>query len=111
MTKSKRIKWTFERTEQLEMIALAQLGLGNEAIREETGLSNGEITYGLHKAKALEGYDSGHTYRSEWRRGTGKVVRQVMKTLAPSLRRDAKATLPPLIVHPTPEIVPHGNGH
>jgi len=96
---------TFESEADIEAVALAQLGLTNKVIEEATGLSNHQINYRLFKAKSAEGYDIGHTYRSEWRNGTGEAVRSVMSSLVPVLKKDVKATLPKLFKHPTPETV------
>jgi hypothetical protein len=99
---------TFQDAADIETICLAELGLSTRCIQDSTGLSPNQISYRLFKAKKAEGYESGHTYRSEWRNGTGQAVRAVMNSLVPSLRKDAKSRLPELFEHPTPEISPNG---
>jgi hypothetical protein len=98
---------TYENIQELNCVIMAQLGIGTEAICEETGLSPSQVTYRISKAQHLEGYEKRHTYRSEWRRGTGHAVRSALRNAGPSMRQDAKLTLPKLISHPTPEVSPH----
>jgi len=94
----------FESATDLEAVVLARLGLSTNFIKEQTGLSGGQISYRLRKGKDLEGYGKGHTYRSEWRNGTGHLVRDAITMMVPVLRKEAKATLPKLVQHPTPEV-------
>ena len=94
----------FENATDLETVVLAKLGLSGKYIAEQTGLSPSQITYRLSKGKGLEGYSKGHTYRGEWRNGTGTLVRDAITMMVPHLRKEAKATLPKLVQHPTPEV-------
>lgn len=100
-----RHKITFEDAGDIEAVALGQLGFGNLAIAEATGLSSGQIQYRLTKAKNLEELPKGKGFRSTWRDGTSEIARTVAQTYAPGLRRVIKKTLPKLIEHPTPETV------
>jgi len=101
-TQTNRHPITFQDSADIECVCLAQLGLSNAAISESTNLTSNQITYRLRKAKVAEGYETGHTYRSEWRNGTGQAVRQVINTLVPSLRKENRKHLPGLFEHPTP---------
>lgn len=102
--KTNRHKITFEDTKDIEVIVLAQLGRSTESIREATGLSESQIQYRLHKAKTAEGYHKGHTYRSEWKSGTGEMAQAVANVFLPKGRVRVSRTLPPLFEHPTPEV-------
>jgi hypothetical protein len=99
-----RPKVNFENQDDLEVVVLAKLGMSNAYIAEQTNLNDGQISYRLTKAKKLQGYHKGHTYRSEWRNGTGDLVRAVLTSVVPSIREEAKAVLPGMIHHPTPEV-------
>lgn len=95
-----RHKITFTDPSDVTVVVLAQLGRSTAYIMEQTGLSECQIAYRLQKAKTAEGYDKGHTYRSEWRNGTGAAARMIETTYVPSLSRQVKGKLPKLFAPP-----------
>ncbi len=99
-------RWTFASEAEIEAIALAQLGQSNRRIVRSTGIADGSVSYILGKAKRLEEYEKGHTYRSEWRDGSGKLVNQVINQVLPQLKEKASERLPKLITHPAPKVAP-----
>jgi len=102
----------FESVADLEAVVLAKLGMSTAAICERTALTKHQVTYRLSKGKGLEGYGKGHTYRSEWRDGSGSLAQGIMQAMLPQLRKETKAVLPKLVQHPTPETTkkePHSN--
>lgn len=101
--KRTRHKITFLDAEDIEAVALAQLGMSNEVIQERSSLSAGQIQYRLTKAKRAEGLPRGQGYRSQWRNGTSSIARDVMQGLLPGLRRDVKTALPKHFVKPPAE--------
>lgn len=104
--KTARLMWNFEPEAQRRIIVLAQLGRSSAYIEAETGFSPKQIMYALSKAKNKEGYESGHTYRSEWRNGTSFAAREVEQSLGPILMADAEKRLPKLFEHPTARMSP-----
>lgn len=100
-----RHKITFEDAQDIEVVALAQLGFSTKFIMSCTPLSEHQISYRLNKGKVAQGYEKGHTYRSEWRNGTGKVAQSMMATLLPGLRKNVSKDLPKFFVKPTAEVV------
>lgn len=96
---------TFELDEQIEAVALAQLGFSNAYIASKTGLGKGQIQYLLTKAKTAERYKSGVTYRSTYKDGTSAVARAVIKGWALTLKSNARQRLPKLFERPTAEVV------
>jgi len=79
-----KIKFTDVR--DIECVVLAQLGWSTAAILAEVDLTKCQIAYRLTKAKNADGYEKGHTYRSEWRNGTSRVARAVMSQWLSPLR-------------------------
>lgn len=107
MAKNKRPRViTFELEQDRRCVVLAQLGLSNAYIAEETGLSENQVTGRLFKAKKAEGYEKGHTYRSEWRHGTSSAARTAINALGPQLSADAEKRLPKLFERPTARVSP-----
>lgn len=102
-------RYLFTSESEIEAIALAQLCQSNRRIANLTGFRDGQVTYLLGKAKRLEGYENFHTYRSEWRDGSGKLVGQVINSVLPQLKDKAGERLPKLITHPAPKISEAGN--
>lgn len=102
-------RWLLNTEAEIEAIALAELGQSNQRIVETTGLTDGSVSYLLGKAKRLEGYQKYHTYRSEWRNGTGGVVQSVMPLVLQKLKDRAADRLPKLITHPAPQVAPSEN--
>jgi hypothetical protein len=98
-----RHRITFHSGDDNESVALAKMGLSNRAIKERTKLSDGQITYRLHKAKTVEGNDSG--YRVAYRNGESDFALRVIHDLAGVLREEVRRTITPKIEHPTPKIV------
>jgi hypothetical protein len=94
------IRVTFEHIREIDCICLAKLGMSNLAIKSETGLSDGQISYRLRKGKLLEEMPKGVTYRSDWRNGTGPVVRSVRDYMIGGLRNQTRDTLIPLVRKP-----------
>lgn len=86
-----------------ESVALAKMGLSNYAIKERTKLSDGQITYRLHKAKVVEG--NYHGYRVAYRNGESDFARQMIHDLAGVLREEVRRTITPKIDHPEPKTV------
>lgn len=94
--KTKPLPVTFQDPNDIEVVILAQLGRGTTYIQESTGLTPHQIAYRLAKAKKAEGYQPGHTYRSEWRAGTGAMAQMVETLIAPKVRPQVKQRLQPL---------------
>src|SRR5262245_66141899 len=74
---------TFESPQDIEVIAMAQLGFSTKAIMQQVNLTPGQITYRLTKGKLAEGYQPHHTYRSEWRNGTSPAAQSVLNRMLP----------------------------
>lgn len=105
-SKTVKHKWLLASEAEIEAVALAQLCQSNRRIMLATGFTDQSVNYVLTKAKKLEGYKKYHTYRSEWRDGTGKLVNQVVSQVLPQLKEQAGNRLPALITHPTPKVAP-----
>ena len=86
-----------------EALALAMLGMSNQAIKERTKLSDGQITYRLSKAKRVEQNKFG--YRVDYRNGSSPMAVQIINDIAGILREEVRRTISPKIAHPTPETV------
>jgi hypothetical protein len=95
---------SFELDADIEVVALAQLGMSNRMIEAETGFTSNQIMYRLSKAKKGEGYQPGHTYRSEWKNGTSFAARQTINSLGAILKEDARKRLPKLFERPTARV-------
>lgn len=89
---------TFTDGKDLEALVMAQLGLGNQLINEATGLSRGQITYRLSKAKKAEQKDNG--YRVAWRTGKSQVMWQVLRDYRGVIAQEIERNVVPKIVHP-----------
>jgi hypothetical protein len=100
-----RHKITFEDAEDIEAIALAQMGFSNKFIKQSVSLSECQINYRLTKGKKAEGYEKGVGYRSMWRNGTSRLAQDMITTTLPGIRRKVGRDLPKHFVHPTPEVV------
>ena len=94
---------TFETFFDADAVAWAKLGDSNKAIMKAPGLTSGQITYRLSKAKGLEGNKSG--YRVAWRNGESQEFMKVAKDMLKVIRVDIQRRLPVLIEHPEPKIV------
>ena len=94
---------TFETGLDQDALVLAKLGMGNRFIRLKTGLSDGQITYRLTKAKQAEEND--HGYRVDWRNGNSPLLSRVLRDYAGILVREIERKVVPKIAHPTPKIV------
>ena len=92
---------TFEANSDKRATALAMLGQSNRTIKEETGLTDCQITYRLHKAKTLQGHE--HGYRVQWRNGESPIFQQIKRDTLAVLMADIEHELTPLIIHPTPQ--------
>ena len=106
--KTQHMLVNFELESDQRCVALAQLGMSSAFISEETGLSGSQIYYRLTKAKKAEGYEAGHTYRSEWKNGSSFAARTVINSLGQQLKADAERRLPKLFVKATARISPEG---
>jgi len=96
---------TFLDPTDLEVVVLAKLGRSTVYIQSVTGLTHSQIHHRLAKAKNGEGYQKGHTYRSEWRDGTGALARQIENRFLPQTRTETAKKLQGLFEHPTPGAV------
>jgi hypothetical protein len=94
---------TFEDGADQEALVMAQLGQGNRHIEATTGLTSGQITYRLHKAKTTDG--SKYGYRVQWRRGESPYFKQIFMDYAGILAKEIERKITPKLVHPTPKIV------
>jgi len=103
-------RWLLTSEQEIEAVALAQLCQTNRRIANSTGLKDQSVTYILAKSKRLEGYEKHHTYRSEWRDGSGKLVNQVITQVLPKLKENASERLPKLITHAAPKVAPPTEG-
>src|SRR5215813_14837674 len=99
-----RHKITFEDSDDIEAVALAQLGFSNKYIMENTKLTEHQINYRLTKGKIAEGYKKGIGYRSMWRNGTSRVAQEISDSVLPGLRRSVGRELPKYFTHPTPQV-------
>ncbi len=100
-----RHKITFEDAQDIEAIALAQLGFSNKYIQSCTPLTECQITYRLTKGKLAEGLPKGQGYRTQFRNGTSSMARQVIEYMLPGIRRNVRKELPKHFVKPTAEVV------
>ena len=99
-----RPKVNFENATDLEAVVLAKLGMGRAYIQAQTQLTSCQIGYRLTKGKNAEGLPKGIGYSTAYRSGQGAIAREVLGHFVPTVRKEAKATLPKLFVHPTPEV-------
>ena len=83
---------TFAGHSDAECIALAQLGQSDKVIMRDCGLSAGQISYRLRKAKDLLGNQ--HGFRTMWRNGEGEVVKRIKDDIVAILRQDVQRNLP-----------------
>lgn len=100
-----RHKITFEDSQDIEAVALAQLGFSNKFIQSCTPLTEHQINYRLTKGKTAEGLPKGQGYRSQFRNGTSAMARSIMEEMLPGIRRNVRKELPKHFVKPTAEVV------
>ena len=96
----KAMKVTFQSSTDAEALALAKMGLGDDYIQKETGLSKGQITYRLGKAKRLEQHEFG--YRKQWRSGESEAFKNIKDHMVAVLKKDIQATLPRRVINTKP---------
>jgi hypothetical protein len=94
---------TFEAISDQQALILAKLGQGNRFIELETGLTSGQITYRLNKAKATEGND--HGYRVNWRNGNSPMLQRILKDYSGILAKEIEKKVVRVLVHPEPKTV------
>ena len=96
---------TFENGDDNEAVALAKMGLSNNAIKRATNnrLTDSQITYRLSKAKKVEENQFG--YRTDYRNGTSHFALQMINDVAGVLREEVRRNITPKIARPTPETV------
>lgn len=103
MKKIPRPQITFEVGSDQDALVMAKLGMGNRFIRLKTGLSDGQITYRLTKAKQAEEND--HGYRVDWRNGNSPLLSRILRDYAGVIRREIERKIVPRIVHATPKTI------
>lgn len=103
MKKPARHQITFEASSDQEALVLAKLGQGNRYIGLQTGLTPGQITYRLNKAKAAEEND--HGYRVDWRNGNSPMLQRILKDYAGVMAREIERKVVPKIIHATPKTI------
>lgn len=101
----------FLNSQDLEAVALAQLGIGSKAIAQITGLSEGQITYRLNKSfytehKKVEGHRQG--WRQSWRDGTSEFAQSLIRAVVPNMKKDLRDQLSPHYIAKEPRIAPNG---
>lgn len=96
--KTQPVRVTFARSEDAIALALAELGASTKLIRQQTGLTESQVTYRLHKAKGLEKKKKG--YRVAWRDGDSDLFRRVQRDYLVVTMKDIQRKLPVLIEHP-----------
>lgn len=94
---------TFESGDDNKALVLAKLGMSNAAIKARTGLSDGQITYRLTKAKVFENNEQG--YRVAFRNGVSQEAVEIIRDMQNVINADIQRNLVPLIAHPTPQTV------
>jgi len=94
---------TYQSGDDQEALILAKLGMSNAAIRARTSLSDGQITYRLHKAKNVE--ENRFGYRTEFRNGVSPLALDLIKDLHAVLAADIKRNVVPRITHPEPQTI------
>jgi hypothetical protein len=92
------IKVTFAAFSDAEALALAMLGQTDAVIIRSTGLTKGQISYRLKKAKNLE--HLAHGYRVRWRNGESDICQKIKKDLLSVIRADIQKTMPVQIAKP-----------
>lgn len=93
---------TFEAPTDLSAVLHARVGIGNREIARLTGLSDGQITYRLTKAKRVSGNAQG--FRVSWRNGNDPLLGRIMRDYAHIMAREVERKITARIVHPTPRI-------
>lgn len=103
--KTQRHRVNFLDENDVEAVALAQLGQSTAAIRRSTGLTACQVTYRLTKAKTADGLPRGTGYRRQWQEGMSPLAEKVRRIMLGGLRRDALRRLPPKFG----AVLPHRN--
>jgi hypothetical protein len=94
-------KITFSDDGDAEALARAMLGRGNKFITQKTGLTDGQITYRLGKAKRILGLNYG--FRAGWSNGRSYWAKMVESDMLAIIKREVQAKLPPQISHLKPQ--------
>ncbi len=95
--------WTYETEPQQLLLNMARLGLTNREICRETGYSDSQVTYALHKAKLSAEMDQG--FRMRWRYGNDPLMPRILRDYSAIMVKDIERDICPRIVHPTPKTV------
>lgn len=90
-------RWLYESESQIEAVALAECGLSLAAIADVTGISKGRLSYGLTRAKNLDGLPKGVGYITQYRSGRSELARMVVEQYLPHLKKEASSVLPRLV--------------
>lgn len=94
----KATKWGDLTDAQIEAVALAQCGLSLSVIASATDIQKGSLTYGLGLCKRADGLPKGLGYITQYRSGQSELAKSVIETALLDLKREARATLPQLLV-------------
>lgn len=96
-------KITFAGNADALSVALAQLGQSDSVIEKECGLTPGQISYRLRKAKDLMKQQDG--FRTAWRKGESKICQMVKADVLAIIKKDIQRKLPVQIEHLAGEVV------